>query len=427
MPQPLDEVPKEDAEPIEDGDAESNDEVFVLAGDGADLIEASAHNVMIEGGEGDDTIRISATSGKKFVFGDIFNGDSGGIVSSQNSSFADVVEIDWSYTDSVIKSVEHGYSIRNDVLDATVEVYDVEILKFANGDGTWDTRYLTKGAPVGKDSWMFGHAGKDIAYGDGSDVRFVLGDGTAPEGAALSDNGTSDILQVYATVTQTKMVTQWFHPTRDDKPPSAAPKSGWREVTEERVIGSEESLIWEGDRTAVDAFTFSDGVSINVINVADKGWDDAEIYSTVGTDGVDLIFGNDSDNLIDGKGGDDIIFGGDGDDVIIGGAGDDVLVGGAGDDIIRGDMIDDMDATKAYFADLEGFDTDTLSIETGTVVEGNDVILGGDGIDDIESGEGKNLVASGRADMDGDGEADLDVIKEHMSSHKDIFEDDDWI
>jgi hypothetical protein len=90
-------------------------------------------------------------------------------------------------------------------------------------------------------------------------------------------------------------------------------------------------------------------------------------------------------------------------------------------------MIDDMDAAKAYFADLDDFDTDTLSIETSTVVEGNDVILGGDGIDDIESGEGKNLVASGRADMDGDGEADLDTIKEHMTAHKDIFEDDDWI
>jgi hypothetical protein len=29
--------------------------------------------------------------------------------------------------------------------------------------------------------------------------------------------------------------------------------------------------------------------------------------------------------------------------------------------------------------------------------------------------------------MDGDGEADLDVIKEHMTAHKDIFDDDDWI
>ena len=164
-----------------------------------------------------------------------------------------------------------------------------------------------------------------------------------------------------------------------------------------------------------------------MINVADTTWSGEPIYSTIGTEGVDIIFGNDSDNLIDGKGGDDIIFGGDGDDVIIGGEGDDILVGGAGDDTIRGDMVDEMDAAREYFADLDGFDTSTLSIETGTVVEGNDVILGGDGVDDIESGEGRNLVASGRADMDGDGEADLDTIKEHMTTNKDIFDDDDWI
>ena len=404
--------------------------VNILSGRGGDdeLILAGGVN-QVWGGEGDDTFKVMATDQRTSIAGDRgqtydgtsspysgeFDGQHLPTMLTENSSFADVVEIDWSYTDSVIKSVEHGYSIRNDVLDATVEVYDVEILKFANGDGTWDTRYLTEGAPVGKDNWMFGNAGKDIAYGDGSDISFVLGNGTAPEGAALSDNGTSDILQVYASVTTTVVETYTYKV-------KGKTRTGTREVE-----GSEECLIWEGERTAVDAFTFSDGVIINVINVADKGWDDAEIYSTVGTDGVDLIFGNDSDNLIDGKGGDDIIFGGDGDDVIIGGDGDDVLVGGAGDDIIRGDMIDDMDAAKAYFADLEGFDTDTLSIETSTVVEGNDVILGGDGIDDIESGEGKNLVASGRADMDGDGEADLDVIKEHMSSHKDIFEDDDWI
>ena len=261
---------------------------------------------------------------------------------------------------------------------------------------------------------------------DGSDVRFVLGNGTAPEGAALSDNGTSDILQVYATVTQTEMVTQWFHPTRDDRAPSDTPRINWIAITEEKVIGSEEALIWEGDRTAVDAFTFSDGVSINVINVADKGWDDSEIEYTLGTDGVDLIFGNDSDNLIDGKGGDDIIFGGDGDDVIIGGEGDDILVGGAGDDVIRGDMIDDMDIAVGMFEDA-GVTVSELSLDDSGIMAGNDTILGGDGIDDIESGEGKNLVASGRADMDGDGEADLDTIKEHMTAHKDIFDDDDWI
>ena len=102
-------------------------------------------------------------------------------------------------------------------------------------------------------------------------------------------------------------------------------KTGYNEVEDSRQVEqTSEKLIWQGDKTSVVAFNFSDGISVNVINVADKDWNDQPIEMTLGTDGIDLIFGNDSDNLIDAGLGDDIIFGGDGDDVIIGGAGDDV-------------------------------------------------------------------------------------------------------
>ena len=59
-------------------------------------------------------------------------------------------------------------------------------------------------------------------------------------------------------------------------------------------------VIWEGDRTVVDAFEFAGGVTVNVINVSDKDWNDKPIETVIGTDGIDLIFGNASDNLIDG-------------------------------------------------------------------------------------------------------------------------------
>ena len=103
-------------------------------------------------------------------------------------------------------------------------------------------------------------------------------------------------------------------------------------------------VIWEGNRTEVDAFEFADGASVNVINVSTTDLADNPVFDTVGTDGIDLIFGNDGDNLIDGKGGDDIIFGGGGDDIIIGGEGDDVILGGDGADILRGDMVEAGDA-----------------------------------------------------------------------------------
>ena len=33
------------------------------------------------------------------------------------------------------------------------------------------------------------------------------------------------------------------------------------------------------------------------------------MFDTIGTEGIDLIFGSAADDMIDGKGGDDIIFG----------------------------------------------------------------------------------------------------------------------
>ena len=139
-----------------------------------------------------------------------------------------------------------------------------------------------------------------------------------------------------------------------------------------------------------------------------------------------------SANLIDGKGGDDIIFGGDGDDVIIGGEGDDLILGGDGSDTIRGDTVTDQDAALSYFAALTDFDDSQLSIDnSGMSSGGDDVILGGDGVDDIDSGEGSNLVSSGRLDLNNDGDADLDIVKEFMEDNnidnKDIFDNDDWV
>ena len=113
------------------------------------------------------------------------------------------------------------------------------------------------------------------------------------------------------------------------------------QVFEKELDGA---VIWEGSRLGVDGLQFADGVFVNVINVSTTDLADKPVFDTVGTEGIDLIFGNDQDNLIDGKGGDDIIFGGEGDDVIIGGEGDDVILGGDGVDILRGDMVESGDA-----------------------------------------------------------------------------------
>ena len=106
-----------------------------------------------------------------------------------------------------------------------------------------------------------------------------------------------------------------------------------------------------------------------MINVSSEDIAGNAVFDTVGTEGIDLIFGSAGDDMIDGKGGDDIIFGG----------------------------------------------------------EGDDVIIGGDGLDDIKSGDGKNFVTSGKADIDGDGQANLDLINQNIEDHQNLLEDEDWV
>ena len=97
-----------------------------------------------------------------------------------------------------------------------------------------------------------------------------------------------------------------------------------------------------------------------------------------------------------------------------------------------GTWLQTSDAALSHFAALTDFDNSQLSIDnSGMSSGGDDVILGGDGVDDIDSGEGSNLVSSGRLDLNNDGEADLDIVKDFMEDNnidnKDIFDNDDWV
>ena len=125
--------------------------------------------------------------------------------------------------------------------------------------------------------------------------------------------------------------------------------------------------------------------------------------------------------------------------------GNDVITGGEGDDIIRGDGIDEDDAAYEEISamaedlaelaaeedpntDIDQVVDDTLNdFSVGTDNDGNDTILGGDGVDDIDSGDGENFVTSGRLELETEGETDLETLQDHIKSHKDIFDDDDWI
>ena len=51
-------------------------------------------------------------------------------------------------------------------------------------------------------------------------------------------------------------------------------------------------------------------------------------------------------------------------------------------------------------------------------------------MDDIESGDGKNFVSSGKADLDGNqqvDQAELDLINSQISDTSKLFDDDEWM
>ena len=369
------------------------------------------------------------------------------IIIGENIGFSDSVYLEWQKSEVTLSNPREGYfQIKHAGTGSVVDIYDVENLYFSDGKGGYEYKPLTEGQVIGKAHWQGEAAGMDIEY-EQHNVSFQV-DG--------------DILKVLASATvmvteeQFETYTLWTLGgssfSEYDYPGLTA--ADWQsygytasEVTESLGEQTFEKqldgvCIWEGNRTEVDAFEFADGVSVNVINVSTTDLADNPVFDTVGTDGIDLIFGNDGDNLIDGKGGDDIIFGGSGDDVIIGGEGDDVILGGDGADILRGDMVEAGDAAitawdaaaTQFKTDNPGenlvFDENKLSLQLSDSVDGDDLILGGDQLDDIESGDGKNFVSSGKADLDGNQQVDqneLDLINSQISETSNLFDDDEWM
>ena len=160
-------------------------------------------------------------------------------------------------------------------------------------------------------------------------------------------------------------------------------------VTKQKISYEEPTIKWKGLASDANSFVFSD-VTINVINVAQTDVTGAPIVDTTvyGTTGIDLIIGDEFDNIIFAGDDNDIIFGGAGNDDIYGEGGDDVLIGGIGEDILYGDYHED-ELKPAEELDSRG------NVMNASELDGDDIIVGGDGIDKIDTGEGENVVASG--------------------------------
>ncbi|MDA8600624.1 putative Ig domain-containing protein [Burkholderiaceae bacterium] len=416
---------------------------WIIGNDGSDWFLAGSGTQALVGGEGDDQFHIHDVEQTTTIFGDheLYLREIGSEDpwDTLNASYGDQAFIEWSWEESRIELLDVAgrnayrieklaYNAENETWETTgrmVDIYDVEQVHFQNktdgvGDGTFNTKLLTDGRPIGAGDWISDKLppGHDVAYSKEA-VSFVV---------------AGDTLRVYADLSVTEQV-------------SVTKKVGKKKVTrlEDRVTHHEGELIWEGPRTEVDKFVFAHGVEVNVMNIAENEFlhdpndfdssDTAQLEIYIGTEWDDIIFGDDRDNLIDGLGGNDIIFGGGGDDVLIGGQGDDALIGGDGADILRGDGADDVAATAFAQAQDGYFDL----TEEALLVSGNDLLIGGDGVDDLATGGGDDVAATDRLDRntreeDGtitegvsDGRTDIETIHEVWAERDKLFEDDQWI
>jgi Ca2+-binding RTX toxin-like protein len=72
---------------------------------------------------------------------------------------------------------------------------------------------------------------------------------------------------------------------------------------------------------------------------------------------------------------------------------------------------------------------DIAAVLAGQLSDGsnNDLVIGGAGIDEVDGGEGNNVVISGGTDLDinRDGEANIQDIEDLIG--RDLFEDEHWV
>jgi len=193
---------------------------------------------------------------------------------------------------------------------------------------------------------------------NGSNFRYLLGDGTlsapiaATENFTASGNVPANALGEQAAL---KSYLQEFHST---------PATAFNQAD---TGAAEDTRIQNLNAKAED--TVFQGLAQDGSDGADR---------VVGSVGDDTLNGGEGDDRLLGQGGDDLLDGGAGNDIIVGGAGNDMLMGGAGNDTLNGQDGDDL---------VQGGDGDDRLFGLG----GNDTLEGGLGADVLRGGAGADI------------------------------------
>ena len=342
---------------------------------------------------------------------------------TQNVSYGDELVFAWAREDVEITDHLNGYYEVEYIGEGAdngkvVEFTDIEKLVFEGGEGAPVEIQVIPGPVVGSAEWFVDNSWSGAAAGQ--DISFV------DNNVELRVEGNT--IKVYAdvTVSETVMEMQSVKETYIDSRGRTKTRTVQKEVAVDKETSHEGELIWEGSHDSISGFDFADDEHVNVISVREEDIGGNAIEMTLGTDDTDLIFGTDGDNVIFGAGGDDLIVGGGGNDTILGGSGDDAILGGSGDDLLLGDF--DEDVLRDEFAMSE---EDIAAVLAGQLSDGsnNDLVIGGAGIDEVDGGEGNNVVISGGTDtgleINGDGESNIQDIEDLIG--RDLFEDEHWV
>ena len=316
---------------------------FVLGESADDLLQVSEgsksvtigptfNQVIVDGGNGNDTITVNSLLDVPSVAVLVLGGNGNDLISAAGALLGNVrLQLSGNAGNDTIVGSEDGDTITGD--DGN------DLLYGGGGDDT-----VSGGN--GNDN-LYGQAGDDSLQGDAGDDVLRGNDGND----TLLGNDGFDVL---------------LGQNGDD-----SLNAGAGDDSLEGNAGNDTLL---GD-LGLDTLSGGDGN-----DTLDGGYNDDSIQGGLGDDKIRGDHGNDT---IDGGDGNDTINGGDGNDVITGGVGNDAIDAGDGDDIVNGAAGNDII--------VGGDGNDTLKGGAG-----NDVILGEDGDDMIDGQGGTDTVAGGQ-------------------------------
>jgi Ca2+-binding RTX toxin-like protein len=410
--------------------------LLINSNGGNDTIQVNSSNstfagsLIVDGGDGNDTINLLAWTLPATVFGGLGNdiltggsvgdsldgGDGNDVITGGGGN--DTIQ-GGSGNDNLSGGDGDDFIDGGDDDDSIQGNDGVDLLNGGNGNDTVDGGAgddMVDGG-VGDDSLMGGDGGDVLLGNDGNDTLsggagndsldggfgddLMSGDAGAD---TIDGQSGSDIISFIDTSSANNTFTL---------------------TNTQLTVGAEFDVIVNAERAflvagsgnnLMDATAFSGSVTMNGGAGLDTLLGGSGDDSLIGGTGNDSLVGNAGNDTINAGDGNDSVTGNSGDDSITAGLGNDTIDGGSGNDIALGEGGNDSLIGGSGFDTLDGGDgQDTLSGDAdGDSLlggAGQDLINGGDGNDSIDGGSGDDTCFGGNGNDDvrgGDGNDTLE-------------------